>query len=90
MRRTKSCACLIGATARDLEISKRKNTLRVEEINKKLKTVKDPNKIVKLKTKKKELMKDIKETTKHKKSVKKRFDEHVKNSGYVPPKFRGD
>ena len=44
---------------------------------------------MKLNIKKKELMKDIKDITKHKKNVKKRFDEHVKNSGYVPPKFKG-
>ena len=41
MRQTKSCACLIGAAARDLEITKRKTMLRVEEINKKLKNSKD-------------------------------------------------
>jgi len=53
MRRTKSCACLIGAVARDLEISRRKTILRVEEINKKLKTVKNPKKIVDLNNEKK-------------------------------------
>ena len=89
MRQTKSCACLIGAAARDLEISKRKAMLKVEEINKKLKNTKDQKKISKLKTNKNELIKDIKETTKHKKNIKKIFDEHIKKSGYVPPKFKG-
>lgn len=88
MRQTKSCACLIGAAARDLEITKRKTMLKIEEINKNLKTVKDAKKIAKLKAEKRELIKDIKETDKHKKNVKKRFDEHVKKSGYVPPKFK--
>ncbi|MEK6949805.1 MAG: hypothetical protein AABX34_06285 [Nanoarchaeota archaeon] len=88
MRQTKSCACLIGAAARDLEISKRKTTLKIEEINKKLKSVKDPKKTVKLKAEKRELMATIKEIDNHKKNVKKRFDEHVKKSGYVPPKFK--
>ncbi|MCH8003201.1 MAG: hypothetical protein IH934_01095 [Nanoarchaeota archaeon] len=89
MRQTKSCACLIGAAARDLEISKRKSMLRIEEINKKLKTSKDTKKIIKLKDKKREIMKAIKETTKHKMNVKKLFDEHIKKSGYVPPKYKG-
>jgi len=80
---------LIGAVARDLEISRRKTILRVEEINKKLKTVKNPKKIVDLNNEKREFMKSIKETTKHKRIIKKRFDEHVKKSGYVPPKSRG-
>ena len=85
---TKSCACLIGAAARDLEISKRKTMLKIEEINKKLKSVKDPKKTFKLKAEKRELMATIKETDKYKKNVKKRFDEHVKKSGYLPPKFK--
>ena len=88
IRQTKSCACLIGAAARDLEISKRKTMLKIEEINKNLKNVKDAKKIAKLKAEKRELMAAIKETDKHKKNVKKRFDEHVKKSGYVPPKFK--
>ena len=88
MRQTKSCACLIGAAARDLEISKRKTMLKIEEINKKLKKIKDPKRLTKLKSEKSELMESIKETDKHKKNVKKRFDEHVKKSGYVPPEFK--
>jgi len=88
MRYTKSCACLIGAAARDLEISKRKIMLRVDDINKKLKTIKDAKKITKLKDEKRELMESIKEANRHKKAVKKRFDEHIKKSGYVPPKLR--
>ena len=88
MRQTKSCACLIGAAARDLEISKRKTMLKIEEVNKKLKSANDPKKTFKLKAEKRELMKSIKETDKHKKMVKKSFDEHVKKSGYVPPKFK--
>ena len=88
MRYTKSCACLIGAAARDLEISKRKAMLRVDGINKKLKTIKDAKKIAKLRAEKRELIESIKESNKHKKAVKKRFDEHVKKSGYVPPKFK--
>ncbi len=88
IRHTKSCACLIGAAARDLEISKRKTALKVDDINKKLKTIKDAKKLADLKAKKMELMKSIKQADKHKKAVKKRFDEHVKKSGYVPPKFK--
>ena len=88
MRQTKSCACLIGAAARDLEITKRKTMLKIEEINKKLKSAKDPKKTFKLKAEKRELMATFKETDRHKKNVKKRFDEHVKKSGYLPPKFK--
>jgi len=88
MRYTKSCACLIGAAARDLEISKRKIMLRVDDINKKLKTIKDAKKITMLKAEKRELMGSIKEANRYKKAVKKRFDEHAKKSGYAPPKFK--
>lgn len=88
MRQTKSCGCLIGGAVRDLEILKRKTTFKIEEINKKLKTVKDTKKIVKLKAKKSDLMRDLKETIKYKKNMKKKFDEHVKKSGYMPPKLR--
>ena len=79
---------MIGAAARDLEISKRKAMLRVGDIKKKLKTIKDAIKLAKLKAEKRELMESIKESSKHKKAVKKRFDEHVKKSGYAPPKFK--
>ena len=89
MRQTKSCACLIGSATIDLEISKRKNILKLEEINKKLKTVKDSRKMVKLRVKKKELVIALKQTIKHKQHMKNRFHEHIKKSGYVPPKFKG-
>jgi len=89
MRQTKSCACLISSATIDLEISKRKNMLRLEEINKKLKTVKNPKKIAKLRAEKKELATALKQTIKHKQHMKKQFHEHIKKSGYVPPKFRG-
>ena len=89
MRQTKSCGCLIGGAVRDLEILKRKTKLKIEDINKKVETVKDPKKVVKLKAKKSDLMRDLKETIEYKKNMKKQFDEHVKKSGYVPPKFKG-
>ena len=89
MRQTKSCACLIGSATIDLEISKRKNIFKVEEINKKLRSVKDPKKVVKLRADKKELSVAIKQSIKHKNQMKRRFHEHIKMSGYVPPKFRG-
>ena len=59
-----------------------------DDINKKLKTIKDAKKLAMLKTEKKELIESIKLVTNHKKTVKKRFAEHVKKSGYVPPKFK--
>ena len=89
VRQTKSCACLIGAATINLEISKRKNMLRLEDIKKKLKTVENPKKMAKLRAKKKELATALKQTIKHKQHMKKRFHEHMKKSGYVPPKMRG-
>ena len=80
---------MIGAAARDLEISKRKNILRREEINKKLKTVKDSRKMVKLRAEKKDLAAALKQNIRHKQHMKNRFHEHIKKSGYVPPKYRG-
>jgi len=88
MKQTKSCACLIGSATIDLEISKRKNMLRLEEINKKLKTVKNQKKVAKLRAKKKELATALKQTIKHKQHMKKRFHEHIKKSGYLEPKLR--
>jgi len=89
MRQTKSCACLIGTAARDLEISKRKTTLRIKELNKRLKKVRDPNILANIKSEKRKLNKTLQETSDHKKKVIKRFDEHIKKSGYVPPKYKG-
>ena len=89
VRQTKSCACLIGAATINLEISKRKNMLRLEDIKKKLKTVENPKKMAKLRAKKKELATALKQTIKHKQHMKKRFHEHIKKSGYVPPIYRG-
>lgn len=88
MGQIKGCGCLIGAAVRDLEVLRRKTRIRLEQINKNLKAIKDAKKIDKLKAEKKDLMKTLKETVSHKKNVKKRFDEHIKKSGYVPPKFK--
>ena len=86
---TKGCGCLIGAAVIDLEILRRKTMLQLEEINKNLKTAKGSKKIAKLKNEKTELADMLKETISHKKNVKRRFDEHIRKSGYTPPKFSG-
>lgn len=88
MKQTKSCACLIGSATIDLEIAKRKNILRLEEINEKLKIVKDQKKIAKLRVKKKDIATTLKQTIKHKQHMKKRFHDHIKKSGYMPPKLK--
>ena len=87
MRQTKSCGCLIGTEVIKSEKAKRKNELRIKEIKEKLKNIKDAKKIAKLKAEKKELMTALKGIINHKKSMKKRFADYVKNSGYVPPKI---
>ena len=86
--RNKSCGCLIGTSVINLEIGRKKNTLRLEEINKKLKKLKDKNKIKKLKEEKSGVLNLIKEAHMGKKHMKARFDEYIKESGYVPPKFK--
>jgi len=53
MRQTKSCGCLIGGAVRDMEILKRKTKLKIEEINKKLKSAKEIKRIDNLKAEKK-------------------------------------
>jgi hypothetical protein len=88
MKQSKSCACLIGTTAINLEKSKRKTILEVEKIIKKLKNTKNPKKITILKNEKRELIESIKDITVHKNKVKKQFDDHVKKSGYKPPIFK--
>ena len=86
--RNKSCGCLIGTSVISLEIQRRKNKLMLEEINKKLKKLKDKNKIKKLKEEKAGILKLVKEAHAGKKQMKERFDKYVKESGYVPPKFK--
>ena len=87
MRNTKSCGCLIGTAVIESEKARRKNESRIKEITTKLKNIKDTKKTAKLKAEKKELMIGLKETISHKKKMKKRFQDHIKNSGYVPPKL---
>ena len=60
----------------------------MEWINKKLKKLKDKNKIKKLKEEKSIVLNLIKEADVGKKNMKARFNEYIKESGYVPPKFK--
>ncbi len=84
----KSCGCLISTSVISLEIQRRKNALRLEDINKRLKKIKDKNKIKKLKEERAVILKLIKESHAGKKQMKERFDRYVKESGYVPPEFK--
>ena len=86
--RNKSCGCLVGTSIINLEIQRRKNTLILEGINKKLKKLKDKNKIKKLKEEKAGILKLIKESHAGKNQMKAKFDRYIKESGYVPPKFK--
>ena len=88
MKQTKACGCLIGASVVDLEKERRKTKLRIKEINRTLKNVKDAKKIAKLKAEKKRFMMAHKEATSHKEHMKKRFHHYIKKSGYKPPKFK--
>ena len=86
--RNKSCGCLIGTSIINLEIQRRKNELILESINKKLKKLKDKNKIKKLKVERAGILSLIKESNAGKNKMKARFERHIKESGYVPPKFK--
>ena len=88
MKNTKGCGCLIGAAVIESEKARRKNESRIKEITAKLKNIKDTKKIAKLKAEKKDLLVSLKGAIDHKKSMKRKFDDYVKNSGYVPPKLR--
>ena len=88
MKQTKACGCLIGTAVIDSEKARRKNKLRIEEINRTLKNVKDEKKISKLKAEKMGLMMAHKKATSHKRHMKKRFHHYIKSSGYKPPKFK--
>jgi len=57
----------------------------MEDINRKLKTVKNQMKMIQLRTEKKEVATALRQTIKHKRHMKKRFHDHIKMSGYVPP-----
>ena len=78
----------MGGAVRDMEILKRKTKLKIEGINKKLKSTKEIKNIAKLKAEKKDLMNALRHTIEHKKNMKKMFEDHIKKSGYVPPKFK--
>jgi len=86
MPRNKSCGCLVGAAVINFEIERRKNLLRLEEINKKLKRPNDAKKIAKLREEKSSLLKALKNAHTNKQEMKSRFDDYVKKSGYAPPK----
>ena len=88
MKQTKGCGCLIGSAVRDLEMLKRKMIFRLDKIDKKIKTIKDSKKVSILKAEKMELANMIKQTIGQKKNVKRRFDEHIRKSGYIPTKFK--
>ena len=89
MKAERGCACLIGTAVIDLEKTKRKTELRLKELDLKIKKAKDKGKIAKLKSEKDELMKSVLATSKDKRHMKKRFHNHMKKSGYAPPKFKG-
>lgn len=86
--RNKSCGCLVGAAVINFEIQRRKKTLRLKELNRKLKKLKDLKKIKKLKEEKINLLKALKEVHTNKERMKVMFHSYIKKSGYVPPKFK--
>ena len=88
MKNSKSCGCLIGTEVIESEKARRKNEFRIREITTKLKNIKDTKKIAKLKAEKKDLLVSLKGAINKKKSMKRKFADYVRNSGYVPPKLR--
>ena len=84
----KSCGCLIGAGVAHFEIEKRKKIVELEKVRKKLRTASNKKLILRLKGAEKSLLNSVKESHEHKKAMKKRFEKYVKESGYVPPKFK--
>ena len=71
-----------------LEVQKRKKNIEAEKLRKKLAKAKNKKSILNLKKKHKELHSSIRELNEHKKTMKKRFDDYVRVSGYTPPKFK--
>lgn len=82
----KTCGCLIATGVIHAEIAKKKKALLLEGINKKIKKAKNKKAIERLKTQKAELASSIKHVILSRKEMKKRFDNYIKRSGYVPPK----
>ena len=70
------------------EIEKRKLSLELLEINKKLKTLKDAENIRILKDEKSDVSRRLKESNSNRSIMKRRFDEYIKRSGYSPPKSK--
>jgi hypothetical protein len=57
MPRNKSCGCLIGGSIINFEVERKKNDLKLAQINKRIKKVKEHSKIKKLREEKKNTFK---------------------------------
>ena len=88
IKKGKSCGCIVASNVIALEIQRRKKKLELKNLSKKLTKTKNKKAVLNLKRKHQELLNSIREVHKHKKTMKKRFEDYVKNSGYVPPKFK--
>lgn len=73
----KSCGCVIAS-----------NIISLEILRKKLAKAKRNSKTSILGKKHRELAKSLKDVHKHKKYMKKKFEDYVRESGYVPPKLK--
>ena len=88
VKKGKSCGCLIASNVIALEIQRRKKNIELKKLSGYITRSKNKRSISNLKRKHKDLVDSIRETQKHKKNMKKRFEHYLKNSGYVPPKFK--
>ena len=88
IKKAKSCGCLIASNVIAFEIEKRKKLAALENITNRIKKSKNKKTISKLKSEGKILLESVKKSREQKNIMKKRFSEYVKNSGYVPPKFK--
>lgn len=87
MKKGKSCGCLIASNVISLEIERRKKKLELKRLKNSVKKAKEKEKILKLKKEEKEAADSLRSVRKHKESMKQRFEDYVKKSGYVPPKM---
>ena len=69
-------------------MQKKKKEVQIKSLNKRFAVSKNKRQSSKLKTRHGKLAGCLGEILKNKKRMKKRFEDYVKNSGYVPPKSK--
>ncbi len=84
-KNSQACGCLIGHSVIEWEKSKRKSKIRLQAINRELKSVSSKEKLLRLRRERKEVLSLLSSASRGKSQMKRHFDHYVKKSGYISP-----